>query len=523
MSWPNGSPAASKATARSRSCASRASRTPARAISPSSPTRSTWRRSSTTRASAGAPCATTRRARVGRTCGAATRGSVSRRLRAPSDCSRRDGGRRPACTRWRRSRATRRSAQTCRSARSSRSAKARSIGDRTVVFPNVTIGPGARIGADCVIHSNVAIRERVTIGDRVVLQNGVVVGGDGYGFVRRGDGTHEKIPQVATVVIEDDVELGANTTVDRPAVGETRIKAGTKIDNLVQIAHGVIVGRNVLMAAQVGIAGSTEIGDDVMFGGQVGVGGHLTIGRGAVAVGQSGVTNSVEPGAMVAGYPAIDAREWRRAVGRLPPPSRAEATHRGARGAARRAHDARRRRLRVIRRVCSARSRMIAGALSPLAAQARDPVLSALRLPSQRRAPVERRSAVRLGHELRRRARFRRLRHRPHHVRRQLRGDPRRASSVASIPTRATTSSTWSTSRAHAWHTRLPRCCITSRDILAIGSSVEPVDWNMFGVAVERDVRRGALRIRPHGDLLGVLLKSSVDYRWEANARRRSA
>ena len=187
------------------------------------------------------------------------------------------------------------------------------IGDRTIVFPNVTIGPGATIGDDCVIHANVAIRERVTIGHRVILQNGVVVGSDGYGFVPRKDGTHEKIPQVAAVVIEDDVELGANTTVDRPAVGETRIKAGTKIDNLVQIAHGVAVGRNVLMAAQVGIAGSTEIGDDVMFGGQVGVGGHLTIGKGAIAVGQSGVTNSLEPGVTVAGYPAIDSKEWRKA------------------------------------------------------------------------------------------------------------------------------------------------------------------------------------------------------------------
>lgn len=188
-----------------------------------------------------------------------------------------------------------------------------SIGERTVIFPNVTIGPGSRVGTDCVIHSNVSIRERVTIGNRVVLQNGVVVGGDGYGFVRRGDGTHEKIPQVATVVIEDDVELGANTTVDRPAVGETRVKAGTKIDNLVMIGHGVTVGRNVLMAAQVGVAGSTDVGDDVIFGGQVGVGGHLTVGRGAVAVGQSGVTNSLEPGVMVAGYPAIDSREWRKA------------------------------------------------------------------------------------------------------------------------------------------------------------------------------------------------------------------
>jgi UDP-3-O-[3-hydroxymyristoyl] glucosamine N-acyltransferase len=164
-----------------------------------------------------------------------------------------------------------------------------------------------------VIHANVSIRARVSLGHRVVLQDGVVLGGDGYGFVRRGDGTHEKIPQTAAVVIEDDVEIGANTTVDRPAVGETRIKAGAKIDNLVQIAHGVVVGRNALMAAQVGISGSTTIGDDVIFGGQVGVGGHLTIGKGAVAVGQSGVTNSLEPGARVAGYPAIDNQTWRRA------------------------------------------------------------------------------------------------------------------------------------------------------------------------------------------------------------------
>ena len=187
------------------------------------------------------------------------------------------------------------------------------IGDHTVIFPNVTIGAGAQVGADCVIHSNVSIRERIVIGSRVILQNGVVIGSDGYGFARRGDGTHEKIPQIAIVVIEDDVELGANTTVDRPAVGETRIRSGTKIDNLVQIGHGVTVGRNVLMAAQVGIAGSTDVEDDVIFGGQVGVGGHLTIGRGAVAVGQSGVTNSLAPGALVAGYPAIDSHEWRKA------------------------------------------------------------------------------------------------------------------------------------------------------------------------------------------------------------------
>ena len=195
------------------------------------------------------------------------------------------------------------------------------IGPDTVVFPNTTIGPGAQIGCDCLIHANVSIRERVVIGDRVILQDGVVVGGDGYGFVPRADGTHEKIPQIAGVVIEDDVELGANTTVDRPAVGETRISAGTKIDNLVMIGHGVTVGRNVLMAAQVGIAGSTEVEDDVTFGGQVGVGGHLSIGRGAMAVGQSGITHSLPAGAHVGGYPAVDAREWRRvsaALRRLP-------------------------------------------------------------------------------------------------------------------------------------------------------------------------------------------------------------
>ena len=188
-----------------------------------------------------------------------------------------------------------------------------SVGRGTIVFPLVAVCEGARIGEDCVIHSHAAIRERVVIGSRVVIQNGAVIGGDGYGFVRRADGTHEKIPQASIVVIEDDVEIGANTTIDRPAVGETRIGAGTKIDNLVQVAHGVTVGRNALLAAQVGIAGSTTIGDDVMLGGQVGVAGHVEIGRGVVAVGQSGITNSQPAGAFVSGYPAIDNLDWRKA------------------------------------------------------------------------------------------------------------------------------------------------------------------------------------------------------------------
>jgi UDP-3-O-[3-hydroxymyristoyl] glucosamine N-acyltransferase len=184
------------------------------------------------------------------------------------------------------------------------------VGDRTVIYPNVCIGEGAVIGDDCVIHSHVAIRERVVVGHRVIIQNGAVIGGDGYGFVRRSDGTHQKIPQTALVVLEDDVEIGANTTIDRPAIGETRIQAGAKIDNLVQVGHGVNIGRNALLAAQVGIAGSTTVGEGTMLGGQVGVGGHISIGKHAAAVGQSGITNSIPDHAFVSGYPAIDNKEW---------------------------------------------------------------------------------------------------------------------------------------------------------------------------------------------------------------------
>ena len=187
------------------------------------------------------------------------------------------------------------------------------IGARTVVHANTTIGAGVVIGDDCLIHSNVAIRERVTIGHRVIVQNGAVIGSDGFGFAQRADGTHEKIPQVGRVVIEDDVEIGAGTTVDRPPVGETRIEAGTKIDNLVQIAHGVHIGRDVLLAAQVGIAGSTTLGDRVMLGGQVGVSGHIALGRGVRATAQTGIPNSLPAGAFVSGYPAIDNREWLKA------------------------------------------------------------------------------------------------------------------------------------------------------------------------------------------------------------------
>ena len=184
------------------------------------------------------------------------------------------------------------------------------IGARTILYPHVAVGRHAEIGEDCVLHAHVSIRERVRIGSRVIVQDGAVIGSDGFGFARRPDGSHHKIPQIGGVVVEDDVEIGANTAIDRPAVGETRIAAGAKLDNLVQIAHGVTIGSNALLAAQVGIAGSSTIEDAVTLAGQVGVAGHLTIGKGAIATAQTGIPNSVEPGAFVSGYPAIPNRDW---------------------------------------------------------------------------------------------------------------------------------------------------------------------------------------------------------------------
>jgi UDP-3-O-[3-hydroxymyristoyl] glucosamine N-acyltransferase len=186
------------------------------------------------------------------------------------------------------------------------------IGARSVLHAHVVIGPGASLGTDCVLHARVSIRERVRVGARCVFQDGAVVGSDGFGFAHRDDGTHEKIPQIATVVIEDDVEVGANSTIDRPAVGETRISSGTKIDNLVQIAHGVVIGANSLLAAQVGIAGSSIIGSEVMLGGQVGVTGHVTVGNRVKAAAKTGVTGNVPDDSFITGYPHMDNLEWRK-------------------------------------------------------------------------------------------------------------------------------------------------------------------------------------------------------------------
>jgi len=188
------------------------------------------------------------------------------------------------------------------------------IGARSILEPHVVVARGVVVGDDCHLHAQAVLREGVEIGHRVVLQSGVVIGSDGFGFARRPDGRHEKIPQVARVVIEDDVEIGANSTVDRPAVGETRIGAGTKIDNLVQVAHGVRIGRDVLLAAQVGIAGSTVLEDGVVMAGQSGVTGHVRLGAGAIVGAKSAVTKDVGAGEHVAGVPAGAVAAWRESA-----------------------------------------------------------------------------------------------------------------------------------------------------------------------------------------------------------------
>ena len=189
-----------------------------------------------------------------------------------------------------------------------------SVGARTVVHPHVVIEPGASVGADCTLHAHVSVREHVVIGNRVIIQNAAVIGSDGFGFAETTAGSHVKIPQVGRVVIEDDVEIGAQSAVDRPAVGETRIGQGTKIDNLVQVAHGVKIGQNVLLAAQVGIAGSTSLGDGVIMAGQSGAAGHLRLGRGVHVNAKSAVTKDIQDGAHIAGVPAGNVKDWRESA-----------------------------------------------------------------------------------------------------------------------------------------------------------------------------------------------------------------
>jgi UDP-3-O-[3-hydroxymyristoyl] glucosamine N-acyltransferase len=194
------------------------------------------------------------------------------------------------------------------------------IGAAATLHPNVTIYPGVRIGRDFVAHAGVVIREDVRIGDRVLLHPGVVVGADGFGFAPGPQGA-VKIPQTGTVVIEDDVEIGANATIDRATLGATIIRAQVKLDNLVMVAHNCEIGAGTMLAAQVGIAGSTRVGRGVQMGGQAGVAGHVTIGDGVQVVAQSGIPSSVPAGKIVGGYPAVEVGVWRRtsaALLRLP-------------------------------------------------------------------------------------------------------------------------------------------------------------------------------------------------------------
>lgn len=194
------------------------------------------------------------------------------------------------------------------------------IGDDAVLLPHVVIYRGARIGNHFFAHAHAVVREHCILGDNVILQNGAIVGCDGFGFARDGD-HWEKITQSGPAVLDSDVEVQANSCVDRASIGETRIGRGVKIDNLVQVGHGSAVAEHTLLCSQVGLAGSTRVGKNVILAGQVGVAGHCNIGDGVVVTAQSGTHGDIPAGAMVSGSPAFDHKQWLRAVGifnRLP-------------------------------------------------------------------------------------------------------------------------------------------------------------------------------------------------------------
>jgi len=192
------------------------------------------------------------------------------------------------------------------------------VGRNAVIRPHVVIYENARIGDDFYAHSHATVREFCQIGNRVILQNGVVVGGDGFGFAKRSDGTHYKIVQSGVTVIEDDVEIQTLTSVDRATVGETRVRRGAKIDSLVQIGHACEVGEDNIICAQTGLAGSSVLKKNVLLAGQVGISGHLTIHDNAIIYAQSGIGGDVPAGAVMSGSPAFEAREWLRAITAFP-------------------------------------------------------------------------------------------------------------------------------------------------------------------------------------------------------------
>jgi len=191
------------------------------------------------------------------------------------------------------------------------------IGARVTLYPGVYVGADSTVGDDSVLYPNVVVREGCSIGARVIIHSGTVIGADGFGYVQ-DEGRHHKIPQLGGVTIEDDVELGANVTIDRATLGRTVIKKGTKIDNLVQIAHNVTVGEHDIIVAQVGIAGSTTIGHHVMIGGQAGLADHLTIGNQAMIAARAGVNRSVEANQIVSGAPVMPHETWMKAQAVIP-------------------------------------------------------------------------------------------------------------------------------------------------------------------------------------------------------------
>jgi UDP-3-O-[3-hydroxymyristoyl] glucosamine N-acyltransferase len=189
-----------------------------------------------------------------------------------------------------------------------------SIGAKTKIFPNVTIYEGTKIGANCVIHSGVSIRENSEIGDNCTIHNNSTVGSDGFGYAKDEEKRWIKIPQTGRVVIENDVEIGANTAIDCASVGETRIKRGAKIDNLVQIGHSCTVDEDALICAQTGLAGTSHIGKRVILAGQVGIAGHLKVGDDVVVTAKSATSHDVENGKIISGIPAFDNRDWLRSI-----------------------------------------------------------------------------------------------------------------------------------------------------------------------------------------------------------------
>jgi UDP-3-O-[3-hydroxymyristoyl] glucosamine N-acyltransferase len=192
------------------------------------------------------------------------------------------------------------------------------IGDHAVLLAHAVIYRGVTIGDNFFAHSHAVVRENCRIGNNVLLHNGVVIGSDGFGFAKTHQGKWYKIPQPAPVVIEDDVEVQANSCIDRASVGETRIGRGVKIDNLVQVGHGSQVGEDALLCSQVGLGGSTEIGNRVILTGQVGVVGHCKVGEAAIVTPQSGVANDIAAGALVSGAPAVDHKLWLKYSAILP-------------------------------------------------------------------------------------------------------------------------------------------------------------------------------------------------------------